>query len=98
VSISVRKLESKFLSRINNIEKVSFMLEEKMKTELRNLPIKERVQLVEDIWDSISLDQKILSLSDSQRKELDLRLKSYEVDNNKGNPVKEVLLKIQQLL
>lgn len=74
------------------------MLEEKMKTELRNLPIKERVQLVEDIWDSISLDQKILSLSDSQRKELDLRLKSYEVDNNKGNPVKEVLLKIQQLL
>lgn len=73
-------------------------LEDKMKTKLRDLPIKERIQLVEDLWDSISSDQKILSLSDSQKKELDLRLKTYEVDNFKGNPAKEVLLKIQRLL
>ena len=69
-----------------------------MKTKLRDLPIKDRVQLVEDIWDSISSDQKNLRLSDSQKKELDLRLKAYEIDNNKGNPAKDVLLKIQQLL
>jgi len=69
-----------------------------MNTKLRDLPIKERVQLVEDIWDSISSDQKSLSLSDSQMKELDLHLKSYEVDRNKGNPAIEVMLKIQQLL
>jgi putative addiction module component (TIGR02574 family) len=69
-----------------------------MKTKLRDLPIKERVQLVEDIWDSISSDQKMLPLSDSQKTELDLRLKSYEIENNKGNPAKVVLMKIQQLL
>lgn len=69
-----------------------------MKTKLRDLPINERIQLVEDIWDSISSDQKLLPLSDSQKNELDLRLKSYEIDNNKGNPAKEVLLKIQRLL
>jgi putative addiction module component (TIGR02574 family) len=69
-----------------------------MKTNLRNLPVKDRIRLVEDIWDSISSDQNLLSLSASQKKELDLRMSAYEIDKNKGRLAEEVLSNIQNRL
>ena len=51
----------------------------------------ERLQLVEDLWDSIAADQKALPLTPAQRAELDRRLDSYELDRNAGRLASEVL-------
>jgi putative addiction module component (TIGR02574 family) len=48
--------------------------------ELRRFSIAERVQLVEEIWDSIEEDAEDLPITDTQRVELDRRLAEYEGD------------------
>ena len=48
--------------------------------------IPERILLVEDIWDSIASVPEAVSISDSQRKELDRRLKAYHSDPATGDP------------
>ena len=62
-----------------------------MADDLRTLSIDERMQLVEDIWDSIAVDQAALPLTDEQRVELDRRLDVYETENIKGRKVSEVV-------
>ncbi len=42
-------------------------------TELFQLTLPERLQLVEDLWDSIAVEAESLPLSDWQRAELDRR-------------------------
>ena len=69
-----------------------------MKTNLRTLPINERIRLVEDIWDSIAADQLALSLTNEQRDELDRRLDAYESDNIKGREATEVIADIKKRL
>ena len=46
--------------------------------EILELSVAERIQLVEDIWDSIVADPASLSLTDAQRQELDRRLDALE--------------------
>ena len=65
---------------------------------LRNLPIEQRIRLVEDLWDSIVADQCALSLTDEQKTELDSRLDAYEADKNKGRPAKEAIADIRKCL
>jgi putative addiction module component (TIGR02574 family) len=55
----------------------------------------ERIQLVEDIWDSIVTMPEALTLSDAQRKELDARLAAYAADPHAGSPWKTVLSRIR---
>ena len=69
-----------------------------MKTNLRTLPIDERIRLVEDIWDSIAADQVALSLTDEQRDELDRRLDAYESDKLKGREATDVITDIKKRL
>jgi putative addiction module component (TIGR02574 family) len=45
-----------------------------MNAKLRELPIEERIQLVEDLWDSIAEDRKAFPVTLEQRAELDRRL------------------------
>ena len=42
--------------------------------EIRNLPVPERVVLVEQIWDSIAEDEAQFQLTNAQKAELDRRL------------------------
>jgi len=42
--------------------------------EIRNLPVPERVALIERIWDSIAEDEAEFHLTDAQKAELDRRL------------------------
>ena len=67
-----------------------------MADDLRTLSIDERMQLVEDIWDSIATDQAILPLTDEQRIELDRRLDAYETDNIRGREASEVVTDLKK--
>ena len=69
-----------------------------MNAKLQELPIEERIRIVEDLWDSIAVDQKALPLTVSQKAELDRRLDAYEIDKNIGRlatiAVADILRKI----
>lgn len=69
-----------------------------MNTKLRELPVDERIKLVEELWDSIASDQKALSLTAEQKAELDRRLDAYEVDRNRGRLATESIAEIQRKL
>ena len=62
-----------------------------MNAKLQQLPVDERIKLVEDLWDIIAADQKALPLTPAQRTELDKRLDAYELDKNAGRLASEVL-------
>ncbi|XOZ32170.1 addiction module protein [Halomonadaceae bacterium KBTZ08] len=65
---------------------------------IRDLPIDERIQLVEDVWDSIAEDQQKLELTQAQREELDRRLLAYEKDGDAGDDAGKVLEGIRRRL
>lgn len=67
-------------------------------TALRDLPVEQRLHLVEELWDSIAADQGALALTDAQRRELDRRLDAYEADRNPGQPWEDVLVGIRKHL
>jgi putative addiction module component (TIGR02574 family) len=59
--------------------------------QLRKLPVSERIQLVEDLWDTIATDSDSINLSRAQTEELDRRLDRYE--NSPGEGVEWTTLK-----
>lgn len=65
---------------------------------LRELPVEERLDLVQELWDSIAADQGALLLTDEQRKLLDERLDAYELDGNPGRPADVVIEDIRKRL
>ena len=58
------------------------------------LSVAERIQLVEDIWDSIAVVPESVTLSEDQKKELDRRLEAYHRDPDAGSPWAEVKQRI----
>ncbi len=52
--------------------------------DILELSVTERLQIVEDIWDSIAADSRNLVISDELRAELDRRMKEYEKDPDAG--------------
>ena len=65
---------------------------------IREVPLEERIRLVEDIWDSIAEEQGALAISDEQRRELDRRLEAYRVSNEPGVPALEAIERIRAAL
>jgi len=49
-----------------------------------DLSIAERIQLAQDIWDSVAAESDQLPLSDADRQELDRRLAAYRADPTAG--------------
>ena len=65
-------------------------------TEALQLTVPERIQLVEDIWDTIASVPEAVALTPAQREELDRRLEDYRRDPAAGSPwdaVRERILK-----
>ncbi len=52
----------------------------KPQVDFSELTVAERIQLAEDIWDSLSEAPELLELTDAQRAELDRRLAAAEAD------------------
>lgn len=67
-----------------------------MNTKPQQLPLEERIKLVEDLWDSIATEQQALPLTVEQRAELDRRLDAYEIDKNRGRLATEVVAEIRR--
>ena len=62
--------------------------------ELLQLPVCERLRLVEAIWESIAECPKQLDLTEDQRDELDRRLEAYRKDPDAGSPWAEVKARV----
>lgn len=69
-----------------------------MNTNIKSLPVDERIQLVEDLWDSIAADQNALALTEEQKMELDKRLRAFELDRNPGRLASDVFKDIRSRL
>ena len=61
-----------------------------LKVEISQLSIAERIQLAEDLWESILERQDELPLTDAQKQELDRRLENYQQDPTSGSTWQEV--------
>ncbi len=62
--------------------------------DLLNLNVKERLQLVEDLWDSIAEIPEEIELTAAQREELDKRLEAYHREPGLGSPWADVKRRI----
>lgn len=56
-----------------------------LKVEISQLSIAERIQLAEDLWDSILDKQDEISLNNAQTQELNRRLERYHQDPTSGS-------------
>jgi putative addiction module component (TIGR02574 family) len=56
------------------------------KADILRLSVSERIQLVEDIWDSIAEVPDSIPLTDEQKAELDRRLDAYHKNPHAGSP------------
>ncbi len=61
-----------------------------MATELASLSPEDKLTVLEQLWDSLSLTPEALPLPDEQRLELDRRLEALGADENAGSPWTEV--------
>jgi len=55
-----------------------------------NLPLPDRLQLVDDLWESILAQAEEIPLTDGQRDELDRRVARYEANPESAKPWGEV--------
>jgi putative addiction module component (TIGR02574 family) len=55
-----------------------------------SLPLPERLQLVDDLWESILAQVEEIPLTDAQRSELDRRVARYEANPETAKPWSEV--------
>jgi len=65
-------------------------------SEILQLSIAERIQLAEDIWDSVAAFPEAIPLTDAQKEELDRRVQAYAQNPNEGiswDELKDRLLK-----
>ncbi len=62
---------------------------------IEQLSVAERIQLVEDIWDSIAATPETLGLTEKQTQELDDRLAAYHRDSSSGSSWAEVKARLQ---
>lgn len=61
-----------------------------LREELLKLSVAERLELVEELWDSIADDDEALALTDEQREDLERRLAEADSDPTGGSRWEEV--------
>jgi putative addiction module component (TIGR02574 family) len=61
-----------------------------LKVEISQLSVSERIQLAEDLWDSILTDTNAVTLSEEQKEELDRHLETHRQNPNEDSTWKEV--------
>jgi putative addiction module component (TIGR02574 family) len=56
------------------------------RTDILNLSIAERIELIGDLWDSMAEVPEAITLTEAQKAELDRRLDAYRQDPAAGTP------------
>jgi putative addiction module component (TIGR02574 family) len=56
-----------------------------LKVDISLLSVAERIQLAEDLWDSILEQQEEIPLTEAQKQELDRRVKNYKKNPTSGS-------------
>jgi putative addiction module component (TIGR02574 family) len=56
-----------------------------LKVDISELSVSERIQLAEDLWDSILTTPDEILLNDEQKEELDRRLETHRQNPNQGS-------------
>lgn len=68
------------------------------KFDFSGLTPEERIQLAEDLWDSLDDRPEVLPLTEAQAAEIDRRLEAYRRDGEAGRPYEAVLDRIEARL
>ena len=63
-------------------------------TDVLELSIPERIQLVEDIWDTITAQATSVELTDDEKRIIDARLEKYHQNPELGSPWEDVYRRI----
>lgn len=64
--------------------------------DFHHLNAEERIQLAEELWDSLSEFPEPLPLTEAQAGELDRRVEEYRRDRDPGTPWAEALRRIEE--
>lgn len=65
------------------------------KFDFSDLTPEERIQLAEDLWDSLPDVPELLPLTPAQAVEIDRRLAAYRADGDRGQPYEAVLDRLE---
>lgn len=65
-------------------------------SDLLHLSVAERLQLVEDLWDSIGAEPEAMELTQAQKEELDRRMAEHRADPGSAFPWDEVQARLRQ--
>ena len=71
------------------------MTHDALREELRKLSAAERLELIEELWDSLDEDDEALALTDAQREDLERRLAEADADPTGGSPWEEARERIR---
>jgi putative addiction module component (TIGR02574 family) len=63
-------------------------------SDIAEMPIDQRIQLVEDIWDSVADLPEAVQVPEWHKEELERRLDAYHANPNEGSPWDEVKKRI----
>jgi putative addiction module component (TIGR02574 family) len=63
-------------------------------TDTLELSIPERIQLVEDIWDTIASEVVSVDLTEEEKRVIDSRLEAFHKDPDSGSPWEEIYQRI----
>ena len=61
-----------------------------LRDQIRRMSVDERLQLIEEIWETISEDPEGLVLSDGEKRELDRRLALLDADPGRTKPWEQI--------
>lgn len=67
-----------------------------LEIDISKLSREERLDLIEELWDSLSADPETIRLTEAQTNELDRRLVEMDQDDTLGIPWETVLARIRK--
>ena len=67
-------------------------------SEIMNFKTDEKIEIIEEIWDSIGASDESLQLTDRQKKVLDQRLEEFQKNPGEGDSWEEVKARIKSKL
>ncbi len=67
-----------------------------MSTDLTKLPLEQRIQLVQDLWESIAAESDAIPVDPEHVAEAQERLQEYRLDGDPGESARSALEQIRQ--